>query len=175
MSQLDDPAFCSFSDTHIAEAESVIAEADLVDPNLAAALNTKHWMNNLSASLLNVLLKFPPGTVLKDCQYRHWVRRAKMAITRHRFLRPVGDDLERFYEQKYLLCTPLVYNDDVVQNPPRSWLEFCVEQVLCDSHQDAMSTLHSPCLVASTLIQLRNWPNYLLTMTSLPKMKQTLL
>ena len=31
----------------------------------------------------------------------------------------------------------------MVKKPPRSWMELCVQGGLCDSHTDALSSLHS--------------------------------
>ena len=43
-----------------------------------------------------------------------------MAVTHYRFVSPVGDDQEKFYEQEYLLllhvCTTV--EGDAVHNPP---------------------------------------------------------
>ncbi len=78
-----------------------------------------------------------------DKQGRYWIRRAAMAVTRHRFISPVGDDQEKYYEQKYLLTVCLTDEDEVVQHPPDSWLELCASEGMCDSHTDALSSLES--------------------------------
>ncbi len=72
----------------------------------------------------------------------YWVRRATMAVTRHRFISPVGDDQEKYYEQKYLLTVCLTDEHEIVHNPPQSWLELCAREGLYDSHADALSSLH---------------------------------
>jgi len=37
----------------------------------------------------------------------------------------------------------LTDEDNVVHNPPKSWLELCVSKGMCDSHIDALSSLQS--------------------------------
>ena len=96
-----------------------------------------------SQALIHSLERYPPGTMLADTKGHYWVRRGMMAIIRYRFISPVGDDQEKFYEQKYLLTVPLTYEDDVVQNPLQSWLELCAGQGLRDSRLDCMSSLQS--------------------------------
>ena len=92
---------------------------------------------------MGVLTRYPPGSLLKDKSEHYWVRRVSMQITRHWFISPVGDDQESFYEQKYLLTVPLTDEHSVVKKPPHSWMELCVQNELCDSHTDALSSLHS--------------------------------
>ncbi len=58
-----------------------------------------------------------------------------MAVTRHRVISPVGDDQEKYYEQKYLLTVCLTDEDEVVQHPPDSWLELCASEGMCDPHR----------------------------------------
>ena len=66
-----------------------------------------------------------------------------MVCTRHRFISSVGDDQEKYYEQKYLLTVPLTPQSEVVLEPPRSWVEFCARQGMCDEHVDALSCMQS--------------------------------
>ena len=93
--------------------------------------------------LVSVLSTYPPGTVLADRVGHYWIRRAKMVITRHRFISSVGDDAEKYYQQKYLLSVPLTEDHEVVLNPPRSCVEVCVQSGMCDAHLDALSCLKS--------------------------------
>ncbi len=50
----------------------------------------------------------------------------------------VGDDQEKYYEQKYLLNVALTDEDDIVCNPPESWVQLCASEGMCDSHTDAL-------------------------------------
>jgi len=116
-----------------------------LDDELCKNLAAFHWLMEPGPTeeLVSILTRYPPGSFLKDKSEHYWVRRASMLITRHRFISPVGDDQESFYEQKYLLTVPLTDEHLVVQEPPRSWMELCVQSGLCDSHTDALSSLHS--------------------------------
>ena len=78
-----------------------------------------------------------------DKRGQYWRRRAKVAVTRFHFLAPAGETQEQFYEQKYLLSVPLTQEDHVVSEPPRSWMQLCVEKGLCDKEGDALSCLHT--------------------------------
>ena len=51
-----------------------------------------------------------------------------MAVKHYRFVSPVGDNQEMFYEQKYLLNVPMSDEDDVMHDPPQSWLELCASK-----------------------------------------------
>ena len=62
-----------------------------------------------------------------------------MVITRHRFISSVGDDAEKYYQQKYLLSVPITEDHEVL-NPPKSW---CAQSGMCDAHLDALSYLQS--------------------------------
>ena len=66
-----------------------------------------------------------------------------MMCTRHRFISSVGDDQEKYYEQKYLLTVPITPQSEVVLSPPSSWVEFCVREGMCDEHLDALSCMQS--------------------------------
>ena len=72
--------------------------------------------------LMSVLSAYPSGSVFADRVGHYWIRRAKMIITRHRFITSIGDDTEKYYQQKYLLTVPIT---EVVLNPPDSWVELC--------------------------------------------------
>ena len=65
-----------------------------------------------TSSLYKMLENYPAETMLKDTNGNFWVRRARAAITRHRFI--MVDDQENYYMQKYLLSIPVSPNDDVV-------------------------------------------------------------
>ena len=130
------------------EAETCTAEQILQDTelnDLSDSLAVSHWLMRvgLSERLRQVLEQFPPGSMLKDKEGRYWVRRATMAITRHRFISPVGDDQEKYYEQKYLLSVCMTDEHDIFHNPPQSWLELCASEGMCDVHVDALSSLQS--------------------------------
>ena len=66
-----------------------------------------------------------------------------MIITRHRFISSVGDDTEKYYQQKYLLSVPITENHEVVLNPPDYWKDLCARNGMCDAHLDALSCLQS--------------------------------
>ena len=87
---------------------------------MGESLATYHWLMeaNLGERITQVLQSFAPGSMLADKQGQYWVKRATMAIIRHRFISPAGDDQEKYYEQKYLLNVCLTDEDDVVHNPP---------------------------------------------------------
>ena len=131
--------------------ESIIAAngfyetIDFYHPDLENGLNSKHWLMeaNPRDELVSVLSTYPPGTMLADRVGHYWIRRAKMVITRHRFISSVGDDTEKYYQQKYLLSVPMTENHEVVVNPPKSWVELCAESGMCDAHLDALSCLQS--------------------------------
>ena len=92
---------------------------------------------------MSVLSTYLPGTLLADRVGHCWIRRAKMVITRHRFISSVGDDTEKYYQQKYLLTVPMTVDHEVVLNPPKSWVELCAKSGMCDAHLDALSSLQS--------------------------------
>lgn len=95
--------------------------------------------SNPTDEFISCLTGFKPGTVLADKEEHYWIRRAKMIITRHRFISSVGDDQEQYYQQKYLLHVPITDEDEVVLNPPESWIELCAREGMCDAHLDAIS------------------------------------
>ena len=57
-----------------------------------------------------------------------------MVITRRRSISSVGDDTQKYNEQKYLLSVPMTDDHEVVLNPPTSWVELCAESGMCDAH-----------------------------------------
>ena len=66
-----------------------------------------------------------------------------MTITRHRFISSIGDDQEKYYEQKFLLNVPITDQSEVVQNPPTSWIEHCMQLNMFHSHIDALACMQS--------------------------------
>ena len=129
----------------LALAVSIVEAIDLDDPNIVDGLNSYHWLmgSNPRDELVSVLSTYSPGTVLADRVGHYWIRRAKMVITRHRFISSVGDDTEKYYQQKYLLSVPITEDHEVVLNPPDSWIELCASNGMCDAHLDALSCLQS--------------------------------
>ena len=99
--------------------------------------------SSLRDELVSCLTRFKPGTVLADKEGHFWIRRARMVITRHRFNSLVGDDQEQYYQQNYLLQAPLTDQNEVVLDPPESWIELCDKKGMCDAHLDAISCLQS--------------------------------
>ena len=105
-----------------------------------------HWLHedmSMKPDLVQLLIRYPPGTILKDKRDKYWRRRVKAAMTRFHFLAPVGETQENFYEQKFLLNVPLTEDDQVIMAPPKSWMQMCVERGLCDKEGDALSCLHT--------------------------------
>ena len=94
--------------------------------------------------LIQVLTTFPPGSTLPDESGHYWCRRGNMCFTRTMFLSSVGYNQERYYyKQKYLLNTPLTCDSDIVQSPPKLWIDLCVQSGMCDQHLDALSCMQS--------------------------------
>ena len=129
----------------IVTANGIFEAVDFYNFDIVSGLNSKHWLMepNPRDELVSVLSSFPPGTVLANRVGHYWIRRAKMVITRHRFISSVGDDTEKYYEQKYLLSVPITEDHEVVLNPPKSWVELCAQSGMCDAHLDALSCLQS--------------------------------
>ena len=115
------------------------------DSNLKSGLCSYHWLmgGKISDNLISVLTQYKPGTILVDIDGHHWSRRGKMVCTRHRFITSVGDDQEKYYEQKYVLTVPITPQSQAILEPPQSWVEFCAKQGMCDEHVDAMSCMQS--------------------------------
>ena len=129
------------------EASQRVAEVIVksIDSNLISGLCSYHWLmgSKISDNLISVLTQYKPGTILVDTDGHHWSRRAKMVCTRHRFISSVGDDQEKYYEQKYVLTVPITPQSQAILEPPQSWVEFCAKQGMCDEHVDAMSCMQS--------------------------------
>ena len=97
----------------------------------------------MKPNLVQLLTRYPPGTILKDDRRKFWRKRGKIAVTRFHFLTPVGETQEKFYEQKYLLNVPLTKDHKVITEPPHSWMQLYVEKGLCDKEVDALSCHHT--------------------------------
>ena len=126
-------------------AQVIVEAIDALDAGLFSALCSHHWLMEcgLRDELITVLSSFQPGTVVQDADGHFWYRRAKMVCTRHRFISSVGDDQEKYYEQKYLLTIPMTSQSEVVLEPPESLVELCVREAMCDQHLDAMPCMQS--------------------------------
>ena len=86
-----------------------------------------------------MLEMFPAGTMLKDNTGNFWVRRARAAVTRHRFI--TVDDQENYYMQKYLLNIPVTPSDDIVIHPPLSWIQAAINANIVDQQCDVRANL----------------------------------
>ena len=106
---------------------------DWHEPHLVEGLSSYHWLMQSSPrdELVSSLTRFKPGTVIADKEGHFWIRRARMIITRHRFISSVGDDQKQCYQQKYLLQVPLTDEDEVVLDTPESWIELCQGRNVC--------------------------------------------
>ena len=123
------------AEMHAAEHFLQLAAVD----HCVKIVENSHWLHedmSMKPDLVQLLTRFPAGTVLKDKQGQFWRRRPKVAVTRFHFLAPVGDTQEKFYEQKYLLNVPVMPEDSVITAPPRSWMQLCVEKDLCNKEGD---------------------------------------
>ena len=88
-------------------ANKILDNAGLLDHSLIDKANKPHWLyanlmicdddidNVASSSLYKMLETYPAGTMLKDITGHFWVRRARAAVTRHRFI--TVDDQEKYY------------------------------------------------------------------------------
>ena len=117
-----EPLVCSMNVTLTEHAvivgERVMQITNWHEPHLVEGLSSYHRLMQSSPrdELVSCLTRFKPGTVLADKEGNFWIRRARMVITRHRFISSVGDDQEQYY-QKYLLQVPLTDEDEVVLDP----------------------------------------------------------
>ena len=129
----------------LALAEEVVEPIDFDNSDIVDGLSSYHWLmgSDPRDEQVSVLDSYSPGSVLADRVGHYWIRRAKMVITRHRFISSVGDDTEKFYQQKFLVTVPITEDHEVVLNPPHSWVELCAQNGMCDGHLDALSCLHS--------------------------------
>ena len=133
----------------VPEADFQVAEHFLQNAafeSCAKVVEKAHWLHedmSTKPGLVQLLTRYPAGSVLKDKQGQYWKRRAKIAVTRFHFLAPVGETQEKFYEQKYLLNVPIMPEDSVITAPPWSWMQLCVEKDLCNKEGDALSCLHT--------------------------------
>ena len=112
-----------------------------MEPSLIDKANKPHWLHAkliecyndehiIDSPLCKMLEMFPAGTMLKDNAGNYWVRRARAAVTRHRFI--TVDDQENYYMQKYLLNIPVTPSDDIVIHPPLSWIQAAVNANIVD-------------------------------------------
>ena len=133
----------SWEDVNLVEA--LVDRFDTIGNEPVRGLYSFQWVMDMKPrdELIQVLTRFPPGSTLPDLNGHYWCRRGKMCFTRTMFLSSVGDNQERCYEQKYLLNTPLTCDSDVVQSPPKSWIDLCVESGMCDQHLDALCCMQS--------------------------------
>ena len=134
-----------------ARAKEILSDAGLLDHPMIYKANKLHWLHDKlmldvdsiddisSLSLYKMLEAYPAGTMLKDNNGHYWVRRARAAITRHRFI--TVDDQENYYMQKYLLKVPLTQNNDVVVYPPSSWIQAAMHANLVDQQHDVRANL----------------------------------
>ena len=126
-------------------ATNIARTIDWQGLDFITGLKSKHWLmdHRLRTEVVEILTQCPPGTILTTDDGHHWIRRARMAITRHRYISSVGDNQENYYQQKYLLHTPLMPQSTVIQSPPQSWVSLCASEGMCDTHLDALSCLQS--------------------------------
>ena len=96
-----------------------------------------------STELVSILSTYKPGRMLIDINEYYWIRRSQMSPVRYRFISPVGDNQEAFYEQKYLLNVPLFPEHTAITNPPTSWMQLCVTEGMCDTHEDCLTSIQS--------------------------------
>jgi len=145
------PLCDDFSDEDITEATTILNNSGLLNDELIQRANQKlHWLHTKllmahsttdikQTSLYIMLETYPPGTMIADINGNFWARRARACVTRHRFLSL--DDQEAFYEQKFLLKVPLTLSNDVVKNPPSSWIKAAMVAGLIDEQHDAKANL----------------------------------
>ena len=86
-----------------------------------------------------MLEKFPAGTMLKNIAGNYWIRRAKAAITHHRFI--TVDEQENYYMQKYLINIPVTPFSDVIKHPPSSWIQVAINVNIVDQLYDVRANL----------------------------------
>ena len=63
-----------------------------------------------------------------------------MCITLCRFITPVGDEQEKFYENT---SSMYLSNDDILINTTQLWMQLCIMKGLVDEHADAIFSLES--------------------------------
>ena len=135
----------ALSEYHRVRAEGLLAKVDLCNQDLVTGLSSYYWLmpQKPSTNLISILSWYPPGSTLADNNGWYWVRRSRMTITRHRFISCIGDDQEKYYEQKFLFNVPITDQSEVVQNLPTSWIEHCVQLNMYDMHIDALACMQS--------------------------------
>ena len=92
------------------KATTLINNAELLDDEFVAKFKVKlHSLhkkllmcneeNEITVTALYIMLQaHPPGSMLMDTDGNYWIRRARVCVTRHRFISL--DDQEAFYEKK---------------------------------------------------------------------------
>ena len=139
---------CEINGSQIDQATAVLQDIGLLDTSSKS--QKLHWLHTKllqthdsdeipSSPLYTMLDTYPPGSMLLDTAGTYWVRRATAAVTRHRFI--TVEDQEAYYEQKYLLTVPLTPIDDVITNPPLSWVKAAMQADLVDQQHDARANL----------------------------------
>ena len=134
------------------DACDLVQQVGVLERDLTDRANKYHWLHlNLlkshnesdipSSPLYKMLETFSAGSMLADINGHYWVRRATACVTRYRFINVSTKEQEAYYEQKYLLNVPLCSSDDVVVNPPSSWIEAAMKKDLVDEKLDAKSNL----------------------------------
>ena len=104
----------SWEDINLVEA--LVDRFDTIGDELVRGLSSFHWVMDMKPrdELIQVLTS---GSTLPDpdpdLNGHHWCRQGKICFIRTMFLSSVGDSQERYYEQKYLLNTPLTCDSDV--------------------------------------------------------------
>ena len=146
----DSVAINEVSDDDITEATSLLTDIDLLNSKVLKQPTKLHWLHSKllqkfnnseirTSPLYSMLSNYPAGSMLADTNGDCWIRRASAAVTRHRFI--TIEDQELYYEQKYLLTVPLSPNDDIITDPPSSWVKVAIQANLVDEHHDAKATL----------------------------------
>ena len=152
------------NDESNADCFEMLEEAGLSECNLVDKANKPHWLHLkllecfnddeiISSPLYKMLEKFPAGSMLKDIAGNYWIRRAKAAITHHRFI--TVDDQENYYMQKYLINIPVSPSSDVIKHPPSSWIQVAINANIVDQHYDVRANLQDAVKRGFTLENIR--------------------
>ena len=147
-----------------ADCFEMLEEVGLLECNLVDKANKPHWLHLkllecfnddkiISSPLYKMLEKFPAGSMLKDIAGNYWIRRAKAAITHHRFI--TVDDQENYYMQKYLINIPVSPSSDVIKHPPSSWIQVANNANIVDQHYDVKANLQDAVKRGFTLENIR--------------------
>ena len=84
--------------------EPLVDRVNVIGDELVRGLSSFHWVMNMKHrdELIQVLTRFPPGSTIPYLNRHYWCRWGKMCFTRTTFLSSVGDNQEKYYEQKSL-------------------------------------------------------------------------